>query len=194
MCIFLILILPDEQAVSAAKTLGEPLGVRFGYANISSLDRQVPADSRPVYATRGQCDCGTRLGCRSHDDPEDHDDPEERFEQHLQRRRTKVQKQGWSATKIDRWEAQQRQSHAHHTKSRALQRDDTLSLDEWRALLVGLLAAPGISHVELVIHMFSGLREDETITLQGRQTLRCGQLDDETLMHLKWDTLHVISR
>jgi hypothetical protein len=195
MCIYIVLILPDDRSIEVYRHAAVQHRLPFRSFENEDLQRHLHAGERMVRANRGHCDCDTDVGrdwveSNSVDGPP----PQVRSERHAEWQRQRLQRRGWSAARVAKWEAQRTSVEARDARVRAQIKDDSLSLEEWRTLLGAMLTDASVNYVGLLIHMFSGLLESESFRLVGRGIVRIADVSDVTLRNLKWDYIYEFRR
>jgi hypothetical protein len=102
--------------------------------------------------------------------------------------RREVRRQGWGDTKIARWLAEQ----AANRKRRARKRGPgsrSRTAEEWRRLLVEVLASGQIPWVGLLLHWYSGSFQDDEVRF-SRASIPLTHLCDELLLQFEEDVLY----
>ena len=187
MCHFITGALPRSAVRTALDPILREHGLAFTPLANELVQAQLPADDVYVRATKSWCDCGTPLGAarrgRRAGDPDG---------AHAARARQELAKKGWSATKIERWLAQQERTRARDARVRKdLDAASAVYLETWRDGLAALARTAG--HVGLLLHWYHGAPETERIGLVRREHIPVRALDVALLGRIEEDVLYLFA-
>lgn len=187
MCHFITGALPRSAARTALAPILREHGLAFTPLANAFVQAQLPADDVYVRATKSWCDCGTPLGSARRGRRAD-----DAGGAHAERARQELGKKGWSATKIERWLAQQERTRARDARVRKdLDAASAVYLETWRDGLTALARAAG--RVGLVLHWYHGALETERIGLLRHQQVPVRALDVALLGRIEEDVLYVFA-
>lgn len=101
MCTFILAIVPPDAQLEPLKM--ELASHRLGFRVFEEVEflAQLPPGDIAFYTTYGFCDCGTELGSGHSRDQQEQKQHEIEAKEEAKRRR-----QGWSETKLARWQAE----------------------------------------------------------------------------------------
>lgn len=103
----------------------------------------------------------------------------------------KLEKQGWSQTKIARWLAEK--SRAAKRIEEAARQPSSEALDEakaWDAFFRRLLASGPTARIGILLHFYEAELETEVVDLSTRRTVGLQQLNPDFLMRLERDVFY----
>jgi hypothetical protein len=179
MCYFILAVLPAttdwnqfESVCRKHKIYMKPL------ENQSLKSRLGDVRVGLVSARNDHCDCDSSIGRDYKHKPHDQSDDSEKKE------REKLKKKGWSAAKINR--ALTDRQNAHHTSN------DTDELSSWLAFMNTTVQTAG--SIGLLLHIYSGDLEAETIELASKAQIKIGSCELETLTAIQCDTLYSFTK
>lgn len=179
MCHFITLIAPtDDQPALAAVMKGhgraaEPI------ANPSIAKILLP-DERQYLTTVGHCDCGTVLGPRHHDTPEEQED-------RLAKEASRLARKGWSEAKIARAIGDRRRAEARPDGGGGD------SIEMWVEAVRDLLDRLRLPHVGLFVRLYDGNIATERFVATRRTARRDAPLRD-VLSSLQLDEVTIVKR
>ncbi len=184
MCLFVSIALPAGADLGAVREVLR----RHGRAFRSNATPEAVPFLRPGdrYGTieRNRCDCGTILGSRwrARDDAE----RPVTTARHL----SKLRRRGWSKSRVQRW-ADARAANAEWNQSH---RDQVHAEQEtpWDSLLRELLRAAGASGLRLLLHEYTGTRDESPLPPYRGQVLTAEELTPETLRAIREDEVYEI--
>jgi len=131
-----------------------------------------------VSARNDHCDCDSSIGRDNKHKPHAQGEDLEKKE------REKLRKKGWSEAKINRALADRK--NAHHASS------DTEELGSWLAFMNATVQIAG--SIGLLLHIYSGDIELETIELASKAEMKIGFCELETLTTIQCDTLYSFTK
>jgi hypothetical protein len=146
LCDFVTATLPKSADLARLAPIFEHHGFVIQPMLDSSAARRLP-DELYFRPTRAYCDCGTVLGSARHANT-----PEEAAERSAAEV-ARLEKQGWSAAKIARRQAQR---NAEPSRAHKRQTDRETEAQRWLALLSEVLATARIDHLGLMVHWYNG--------------------------------------
>ncbi|HEY4885829.1 MAG TPA: hypothetical protein VII08_19560 [Myxococcales bacterium] len=168
MCTFVLGTLP---ASAPLKSLERDF-FRFTEVNAGSVASVLPPGELFGRMTGRHCDCGTALGIAAKMD---------RIAEHnresIEHKLDRLQRKGWSRTRIERWLAQVEADQDRHAKVKADGAADKARV--WRDWLHHALEVVGVEHVGLLVDDYDGLLDDAyTIDEKPAPSVRELRVDD----------------
>jgi len=151
MCHFITLVVRGSDRSSIASVV-ERHGRRAKPAHNASVASALTSDEAQYLTTVSYCDCGTALG------PTLAPSANRNTEQVA-----KLEKKGWSRTKIKRWLSDREKADARAREHSDIARPD--SIDLWSDIVGDLVAMPGVDQAGLLLHFYSGDVDQEQIAL-----------------------------
>lgn len=185
MCIFITAIIPADFDFVGAKSTLEKHAMLFKPLTNQSLESQLNGD-RAVLARSSVCDCNTSLGCRGR-----LESTEQKYNSYLAEI-GKLQKKGWSESKIKRWLKEKENS--AERKIHEVEDESNEDLENWIEFITGFFSQNLTNRLGLMIHMFNGGLSDERIMLKGFERLEFTVDLIEKLKDFEEDTVYMISK
>jgi hypothetical protein len=169
MCDFITATLDGKADIAAIR----PVFERHGFHLDPETFRASPQGEVFFRPTRGHCDCGTVLGRSKRGTS-----PEE----HAERRAAevaKLEKQGWSRAKINRW-CKQRDE-----EGGKMARVETETA-RWLTLVADVLQLPRVSHLGLMVHAYRAAADPIELLERKARRVPIGELS-AAVLHLMED-------
>jgi hypothetical protein len=192
MCYFITLVFPngtdlDDVRFAAGDDVRRALGLALLSIENKSLRRYLQPDDLSVLRSGGgaACDCGTALGsvrrASRHKTDDDHQSANRIYQ-----KAEKLRRDGWSDAKVERWIAQKQAAAARPQEGVA-------GLSDWELLLSRVLDSGAAPRIGLVLHWYTGLIEDEPISLE-RTTVKRNDITLDLLADIDEDVLYEFVR
>jgi len=160
MCYYIAATLPQAANLVRLRQIGQTHAVALKEFPNPSLQAALSRGEEAFLTTTGHCDCGTSVGFR-------HNALERIAMSSLEKQIAQHRRNGWSDTKIRRWQEQHRNTHTKN--ERALQSQLTLhwqDAERWMRFLNEILSENDVSFCGLFLHQYGQLEAERFSTLK----------------------------
>ncbi len=189
MCHFITAVLPASADMAALDIVMRRHGRQLKPLSNPSVEAYVGRDERYYFTTRGYCDCGTALGAAA----DNKRSRRETIDSNAQAQRLRAR--GWSEAKIARALAQSSEQAQRKREADERRNAETAGMAEmkWLSCLRDVLASANTDRIGLLLHWYSGPLSGR-IELEGRETVRIGDVDAAMLASMSEDVLYEFRR
>ena len=176
MCQFNIIIVKNEEISPELKDIFH--SVQFGYRIIqqNSLSKQLGNNYSYILSFKDECDCKSIIG---NDTLEDDSFEEDSLKSNENKIRTKLQKKGWSETKISRY---LNEKNKYSEKSEKIDKQEEI---KWMKLISGCIETKLVNKVGILYHEFIGGLETEAIEICAQEIILLSKFNIANLTKLK---------
>ena len=182
MCVFITAVLPPGTALADVQAVARKHGASFAQLESPFVQRQLLPGEIYCRATGRQCDCGTQIGAQT-------GSAKNAASAERGAQVSKLEKRGWSKTKIERWLTQHQQAQATRAERRS---HESEGHTDWLRFLTDVQEHRLAPYVGLLAHWYEGGLSDEGFTIVDREILEGASLSAERLQRMLRDRLYEI--
>ncbi len=186
MCYYLAAALPKEVNLSKLRQICSSHAVALKALANPDLANIIPKGDQAFLTTTGDCDCATSIGGVRRKKSQ-----LEISSGEIEKKAAEHRKNGWSATKIERW-LNQHQSVEQKNERLVSLRATGLQPDalRWHQCISQSLREGNISSFGLMLHWYRGFPEAEQFSSIKTVSLSVNTLEPEDLLELEDDILY----
>jgi hypothetical protein len=181
-CYYITGVLAAGGDAVQVRRIAEGFHIRWEPIETPSIKKQLAAGESYYYTTWSTCDCGTTLGSDRTDPgrPRNHD-----------RKVAQLQKQGWSAAKIERWLADREAVATRKERAKAEQGAvPGADAEQWAEFLRTVLTRKAAISIGLLLHWYKRGVENERFSVLECQSLAKYDLTAEFLARIDEDVFY----
>ena len=190
MCHFITATLPGDADQKQVAEIFARHKLNFEEIENESVRQFLNPGDIYILTTSGHCDCGTVLGSR-YREPEPTAEEKAKFRK---RDIEKLQKKGWSQTKIDRWlkEAELTADKEKRGEELAHEYGVRFALD-WVAFIRDILNLKAADRIGLLVHSYNG-GLSARIPIGGKKQVNLNELNENVLLEMSEDVIYEFVR
>jgi hypothetical protein len=188
MCHFISGLIDNQTALDDLNKIGQDNSITFDKCDNDFVRGQLRPTEEYLIKRTKTCDCGTQLGLVTRTNSPD----TERIEK---REVDKLEKKGWSETKIKRWLADREKTiEKDKIKYDRIVNGVHMDIENWIDYLNKIFTGTSIRHFGLFLHWYKGGLEDERIKIKNRIKIRLSDLTPDSLLKMDEDVIYEVWR